>query len=270
MATSEQIGDVHQGRLLAILQRLLALQAVELKPALDAAAQGIAEATAADKVDVFLYEPADETLVAVGTVDTPMGQRQKELGLDRVAVADGGKCVTVFQTGRSHRTGRLDQDPDELRGIIEGLGVRSQIGVPLVVPGERRGVLMVCSATPDFFSDDDLRFAESIAHWVALVTARMVYIERLVSEVAQESYRAAAEDAVAALTPRQREVAVLVASGLSNGEIARRLVLTSGTVANHMEHILRRLGFRSRTQIGVWAAERGLYRPGDESGSDAS
>jgi hypothetical protein len=39
-----------------------------------------------------------------------------------------------------------------------------------------------------------------------------------------------------------------------------QLVLTPGTVANHMEAILRRLDLGSRTQVGIWAVERGLFR----------
>ncbi len=73
-----------------------------------------------------------------------------------------------------------------------------------------------------------------------------------------ERARAAAEQAVELLTRRQQEVAGLVAQGLTNAEIARRLVLTPGTVASHMEHILRRLNLRSRSQVAVWAVEQGL------------
>jgi len=60
------------------------------------------------------------------------------------------------------------------------------------------------------------------------------------------------------LTVRQREVAALIARGLSNRQIGRSLVITERTVAAHIEHILNKLGFVSRTQIGVWAAEHGL------------
>jgi len=68
------------------------------------------------------------------------------------------------------------------------------------------------------------------------------------------------------LSPRQREVAALIAAGLTNKEIAARLQLRPHTVRNHVEQIMQRLGFTTRTQIGVWAAVRGLYRPEEGSG----
>ena len=73
---------------------------------------------------------------------------------------------------------------------------------------------------------------------------------------------------LAKLTRRQQEVAACVAEGLTNEQIVERLVLTPGTVANHMEAILRRLGLSSRTQVGVWAVERGLYRSAWRAESD--
>ena len=63
---------------------------------------------------------------------------------------------------------------------------------------------------------------------------------------------------VAGLTPRQVEVAALIADGLTNRQIAAELVLTRGTVANHIEHILNRLGCHSRAQVAVWAVQHGL------------
>jgi non-specific serine/threonine protein kinase len=65
---------------------------------------------------------------------------------------------------------------------------------------------------------------------------------------------------VGQLTPRQREVAALIAQGRSNRQIGEALVITERTVAAHIEHILNKLEFVSRTQIGVWAAENGLTR----------
>jgi DNA-binding NarL/FixJ family response regulator len=54
------------------------------------------------------------------------------------------------------------------------------------------------------------------------------------------------------LTRQQLVVASLIADGLSNREIADRLTLTPGTVANHVGNILNRLGVENRVQIAVW------------------
>jgi class 3 adenylate cyclase/HAMP domain-containing protein len=71
-----------------------------------------------------------------------------------------------------------------------------------------------------------------------------------------------AEPTLAAqLTAREREVAALVARGLTNRQIAEELVISERTVAAHIEHILTKLDFASRTQVGVWAAEHGLLEP---------
>jgi len=60
------------------------------------------------------------------------------------------------------------------------------------------------------------------------------------------------------LTRREQEVAASLADGLSNRQIARRLVITERTVKAHVEHILDKLGLASRTQIALWAAEHDL------------
>lgn len=66
----------------------------------------------------------------------------------------------------------------------------------------------------------------------------------------------------ALLSPREREVAALVARGLSNPEIASRLVITLRTAQTHVQNILNKLGMTSRAQIAAWAVEHGLYNPG--------
>jgi DNA-binding CsgD family transcriptional regulator len=65
------------------------------------------------------------------------------------------------------------------------------------------------------------------------------------------------------LSRREREVAVLVARGLTNREIARTLVVSERTAQNHVQHILTKLGFGTRAQIAAWAVSEGLPAPAE-------
>lgn len=60
------------------------------------------------------------------------------------------------------------------------------------------------------------------------------------------------------LSRRERQVAVLVAQGRTNREIAGHLGITEKTAGVHVQHILNKLGVNSRAQIAAWAAARGL------------
>jgi DNA-binding CsgD family transcriptional regulator len=68
----------------------------------------------------------------------------------------------------------------------------------------------------------------------------------------------AASAGPSALTPREREVACLLAEGLSNGEVARRLYISTKTASVHVSNILGKLGMASRAEVAAWAVRAGL------------
>lgn len=78
--------------------------------------------------------------------------------------------------------------------------------------------------------------------------------ERLVSALRDQSASAPDPGPPCGLSEREYEIALLIGSGASNREIARRLHITEGTAKNHISSCLRKLGLRDRTQLAVWVS----------------
>ena len=85
---------------------------------------------------------------------------------------------------------------------------------------------------------------------------------RLIREFASRAKAPPPADSLDVLTERERELVGLVGEGLSNDEIAQRLVLSPATVKTHINRSMMKLGARDRAHLVVFAYEAGLVRPG--------
>ncbi|MFD8542979.1 response regulator [Streptomyces sp. NPDC059649] len=110
--------------------------------------------------------------------------------------------------------------------------------------------------------------AAELAHAVRVVASGDALLapnitKRLITEFSRvtRTRRAPLKTRVGDLTERETEVLSLIAQGLSNGEIAERLVVAEQTVKSHVGRILTKLALRDRTQAAVFAYETGVVRP---------
>ena len=185
--------------MLEILEGLLRIPGGDLQSTLVHACDLVAAATGADKIDAFLYDASRDSLVAHGTSNQPLSALQRKLGLDVLQISNGGRTVGVFRTGKLFLHGDVQQDPGELKGLREGLGIRSHLGVPFDVGGERRGVLLAASLKADFFTAEDARMAETVTRWVGLVAHRAELTEEIRRAAAEQGRRGGAEELVTVL-----------------------------------------------------------------------
>ncbi|MFF9074688.1 response regulator [Streptomyces sp. NPDC014735] len=108
--------------------------------------------------------------------------------------------------------------------------------------------------------DELLRAVRAVVDGDALLSPGVT--RRLIAEFAARSKGPVAAAGPGGLTEREREVMALVGMGLSNEEIARRLVVSPLTAKTHVSRAMVKLGARDRAQLVVLAYESGLVRPG--------
>ncbi len=106
---------------------------------------------------------------------------------------------------------------------------------------------------------DLIRGIQAVAQGDALLSPSVT--RRLIAEFATLTRKTVPMPELAALTEREREVMALVAAGLSNDEIAEKLVVSPATAKTHVSRAMVKLGARDRAQLVVFAYESGLVRP---------
>lgn len=176
---------------------------------------------------------------------------RRHLG-DRRGIAECFEGLAAVAHGRR----QVDR---AVRLLAASARLRETIGAPLT-PVDRTEVthrlaaLRTAMKTPAFE-----------ARWTAgqamSLDESIQYAEETAAAARKEAgtTREPTEQAGGMLTHREREVAALIAHGLSNREIATRLVITEKTAATHVQNILNKLGFNSRAQIAAWSAAGRLH-----------
>jgi DNA-binding NarL/FixJ family response regulator len=168
---------------------------------------------------------------------------------------DGSKSGRVFERRRSERVDRLIEDVEAYQPVARRVNARAAMYVPMIVQEKAIGLIVaVNKVSGDRFSDDDLRLAEAFASRAAIAVD---FSERISSPTATRE-RTATVHVQSGLTRRESEVLRLVAMGLSDAEVAERLVVSPRTIHSHLRSIYRKLELGSRGAAARYAVEHGL------------
>jgi DNA-binding NarL/FixJ family response regulator len=195
---------------------------------------------------------------------------------DMTVVGEAADGLAAIEFARAHTADVMVMDARMPR--LDGVAATRQIRQA----GDRPRVLMLTTFDLDEYAfaalkagasgfllkdvpPEELLFAIRAVHSgdavVAPSTTRRL-LDRFAPMLPASGARTAAE--LEELTDRERQVLILVAQGLSNAELAKRLFVSEATVKTHVGRILAKLGLRDRVQAVVYAYENGLVRAGHQ------
>jgi pimeloyl-ACP methyl ester carboxylesterase/DNA-binding CsgD family transcriptional regulator len=170
------------------------------------------------------------------------------------AIADGARRLGIGVRAGLH-AGECDLAGEEVGGVAVHLAAQ-------VMARAEPSAVVVSGTVKDLVVGSGIAFQELGMHRLKGVPGEW-HLSRVVpgaapAIVAPTATEATGERHPGPLTRREREVATLIALGLTNRQIAEDLVIAEATAERHVANILNKLGCHSRAQIAAWAVERGL------------
>ena len=158
----------------------------------------------------------------------------------------------------------LDLNMPEINGIetlklLRDAGVASRV-VVFTVSDNEEDVIAALKAGADGYLLKDMEPEDLLSNLNQAALGKMVISERLSAMLAQalQSNRKRTGPDISSLSPREKQIIKLIAGGLPNKLIARKLNITEGTVKVHVKHLFKKLNLRSRVEVAVWAVQEGL------------
>lgn len=159
----------------------------------------------------------------------------------------------------------LDLNMPKVNGLetlkrLREQGVASRI-VIFTVSDHEEDVIAALRSGADGYLLKDMEPEDLLDQLHQAAVGRMVISDRLtalLAEALRNQKPTRNQPDFDSLTPREQEILRLIADGLSNKMIARRLDISEGTVKVHVKHLLKKLGLRSRVEVAVWAVQEGF------------
>lgn len=132
--------------------------------------------------------------------------------------------------------------------------------IVFTVSDNEEDVVAALKAGADGYLLKDMEPEDLITNLEQAANGTVVISPRLATLLAQalQSNKSVDKVDLSSLTPREKQIIKLIANGMANKVIARKLSITEGTVKVHVKHLLKKLRLRSRVEVAVWAVQEGL------------
>ncbi|MBR9870487.1 MAG: two-component system response regulator NarL [Gammaproteobacteria bacterium] len=162
----------------------------------------------------------------------------------------------------------MDLNMPEIDGIealrkLREHNISSRI-IMFTVSDQEDDVVAALRAGADGYLLKDMEPEDMIAQLHQAAVGKLVISDRLTTLLAEalrsNKPQKSSRPDYDSLTPREKDILKLIAEGLSNKMIGRKLDISDGTVKVHVKHLLKKLNLRSRVEVAVWAVEEGLHR----------